>query len=242
MPKRLLVLFVLSLTGFPATAYAQLAPADSIFFLRTTQALLDAVTSGDTTVWARVLAPEWTETDEEGRYLSRSDLLAALHPLPAGQTGKLTLDRWKFIVADDVVVMTYDADEEHHYYGQTLLTVFHSTDTWVRRHGRWWQIATQQTALPRPVAGEPVLPEEIAADTGTYLLTPGVRMQVTAGDSGLQVGRVGGAPARLYQLTPGIFVRHGARGFWLFERDSTGRALRLVNWRDNNRVAFERTP
>jgi hypothetical protein len=67
-------------------------------------------------------------------------------------------------------------------------------------------------------------------------------MQVAVDDSGLTVGRVGGTPQRLYQLTPGIFVKHGVRGFWLFEKDAGGRAVRLVDWRDNNRVAFERQP
>jgi hypothetical protein len=168
--------------------------------------------------------------------------LAALHPLPAGQQGKLTLDRWRFIGKGTTVVFTYDADEVHDYYGQHLVTTFHSTDTWVRRNGSWWQVATQQTALPRVIAGEPVAREEAQADTGTYRLTPLPPMQVAVDDSGLTVGRVGGTPQRLYQLTPGIFVKHGVRGFWLFEKDAGGRAVRLVDWRDNNRVAFERQP
>lgn len=221
---------------------AQVAPADSAFFVHVTQQMLDAITSGDTTVWARELAPDWIEADEEGRYISRADLLGGLHPLPPGQHGTLTLDRWRLMGGGDMVVMTYDADEVHDYYGQRLVTVFHSTDTWVRRGGKWWQIATQQTALPRPVAGESILREEAAADTGTYRLTPTIRMQVVADDSGLTVGRVGTPGQRLYQLTAGIFVRHGARGFWVFERDTLSHAVRLVNWRDNNRVAFERQP
>jgi hypothetical protein len=204
--------------------------------------MLDAVTSGDTTVWARYLAPEWLEADEEGHYISRADLLAGLHPLPPGQHGTLILDRWRFSGSGTTIVFSYDADEVHDYYGQPLVTTFHSTDTWVRRNGGWWQIATQQTALPRVIAGEPVAREEVMADTGTYLLTPTIRMQVVADDSGFTVGRPGGTPTRLYQLAPGIFVKHGVRGFWVFERDASGRVARLANWRDNNRVAFERQP
>ena len=221
---------------------AQVTAADSTFFVRVTQQMLDAVTSGDTTVWARYLAPEWVETDEEGRYISRTDQLAAMHPLPAGQHGSLTLDRWKFMAEGGTVVMTYDADEVHDFYGQRLITVFHSTDTWVKRRGRWRQIATQQTALPRPVTGEPTPSAEVAADTGTYVLPPVLRMQVAADDSGLTVARGGAAPQRLYQLTRGIFIRHGMRGFWVFEPGADGRVARLVWWRDNNRVAFDRIP
>jgi hypothetical protein len=52
--------------------------------------------------------------------------------------------------------------------------------------------------------------------------------------------RQGGSGQRLHALDDELFVRHGVRGFWLFERDSTGKVTRLVNWRDNNPVAWRR--
>src|SRR5258705_5400126 len=173
----------------PRATAAQSEPRDSAFFLRVTQQMIDAVTSGDTTVWARSWGPEWVEADEEGPYISRTELLAGLHPLPTGQQGTLTLARWHFMGSGTTIVVTYDADEVHDYYGRRLVTTFHSTDTWVRRGRQWWQIATQQTALPRVIAGEPIAREEVVADTGTYLLTPTIRMQVVADDSGFTVGR-----------------------------------------------------
>ncbi|HEY8852124.1 MAG TPA: hypothetical protein VIM36_08085 [Gemmatimonadaceae bacterium] len=45
---------------------------------------------------------------------------------------------------------------------------------------------------------------------------------------------------RLYAIDERIFVRHGVRGFWLFERDSAGAVSLLVNWRDNNPVIWRR--
>ena len=238
MRRLLFGLFVLLL---PASVEAQISSADSAFFLRVTQQMIDAITTGDTTTWARVLAPEWIETDEEGHYITRAELLASLHPLPPGQQGVLKVDRWRFMGGQGTVVLTYDIDEVHHYYGQTLITTFHSTDTWVKRRGRWWQIATQQTAFPRAVDGEPIASAEAAEYAGSYALTPTIQVQIVPDDSGFTVGRTGGPRQRLYQLTKGIFVRHGVRGFWVFERGADGRVARAVNWRDNNRVAYERT-
>src|ERR1041385_7712085 len=117
-PSRTGILFlglVVSFLGTQAPLQAQVAPADSAFFVHVTQQMLDAITSGDTTVWAHQLAPEWVEADEEGRYITRSELLAGLHPLPPGQHGTLTLDRWRFMGGGTTVVMTYDADEVHDY-------------------------------------------------------------------------------------------------------------------------------
>jgi hypothetical protein len=53
-------------------------------------------------------------------------------------------------------------------------------------------------------------------------------------DSGLVLVRAGREPQALYALDDRLFIRHGVRGFWVFERDSTGAVKDLVNWRDNN--------
>lgn len=223
-------------------AAAQVAPADSAWLVRTTQALLDAVTSGDSAVWAPLLAPDWTLSDEEGRVLGRKEFLAGLRPLPAGQSGSLRVARQHLAGRPGVMVMSYDADEVHDYHGQRLHTRFRVTDTWVRRGRGWQQLASQATALPWPVAGRRV-PEGLAREyVGTYALTPDLRLEVTAGDSGLALGRPGRPADPLHALDERIFVRHGVRGFWVFERDSAGKVVELVNWRDNNPVIWRRMP
>ena len=232
------LLILLALAAQPALA--QVSPADSAYLVTTSQALMNAVTDGDSAVWARQLAPNWILSDEEGNLSGRGEFLAGLHPLPAGQSGKITLSRWQLTGGPGVAVIAYDADEEHHYYGQLLRTRFHITDTYVRSGDQWQQLASQVTALPRPIAGEQppaTLGREYA---GTYQLTPEIRMTVVAGDSGLTLGRPGRPAQRLYGLDDRLFIRHGVRGFWVFERDGSGAITTLVNWRDNNPVTWRR--
>jgi hypothetical protein len=219
---------------------AQVPPADSAMFVAVTQQLLDAVTDGDSTVWARYLSPRWALTDEEGRRIVRSDFLRDLHPLPSGQTGKLRLADWHIVGTPTVAVMSYAADEEHVYYGQRLVTRFRQTDTWVREGKEWRMLASQITALPTPIEGQAISRRVLDAYAGEYALTPDISLTITVGDSGLYLVR-GSRPAeRLYAIDERIFVRHGVRGFWLFERDSAGAVSRLVNWRDNNPVIWRR--
>ena len=142
----------LCLVATAAPAAAQPPPSDSAQLVATTQALLDAVTAGDSVVWARQLAPSWFLSDEEGHHITRSDFLASLRPLPKGQQGRLTLTNWQLTGDSTAAVISYDADEQHDYYGQRLTTRFHSTDTYLRRQGRWWQVASQVTALPTAFA------------------------------------------------------------------------------------------
>ena len=238
---RLLACLALTVAVVPIrSARGQLSPADSAQLIRTTQALADAIATGDTAVWAGQLASNWILSDEEGNWSSRQEFLAGLHSLPEGQSGRLVLARWRIIAGPNLAVLTYDLDEEHHFYTQLLLTRFHSTDTWIRSGGRWVQVASQVTALPRALEGAAV-PAALAREyAGTYRLTPELALVVAVGDSGLSIGRAGQPGARLYALDDRLFVRHGVRGFWVFERDSSGAVKRLVNWRDNNAVTWDR--
>lgn len=231
---------LLLLLPWAAPARAQLTAADSAHIVATTRALVAAITPGDTAPWARVLAPDWFLTDEAGSRLGRSEFLAGMHPLPAGQAGSLSFLNWHLTGSGPVAVISYDIDEEHQYYGQLLRTRFHATDTWQRRGGRWWQIASQALALPRVVPGERVAEALARAYAGPYRLTPEIRLTVVADDSGLALVRAGRPPQRLRALDATIFVRDSIRGFWVFERDSAGAVDRLVNWRDNNPVTWTR--
>jgi hypothetical protein len=233
---------VLGLATLAPGASAQLTRADTAAFVRITQSLLDAITAGDSTVWGPHLSPSWFITDEEGRRQGRAVFLRELRPLPAGQAGKLVLGDRHLVGNGAVAVMSYDIDEEHDYYGQHLRSRFHATDTWVREGGVWRMLASQVTALPASVAGRPVsrrLREEYA---GTYALTDDITLAIVPDDSGLRFIRRQRPAERLRALDDRIFVRNGARGFWAFERDSTGAVARLVQWRDNNAVRWRRRP
>jgi hypothetical protein len=219
---------------------AQVSPPDSVALVDATQSMMNAVTSGDSSVWAPYLAPYWFMVDEEGRHISRAEFLAELHPLPAGQHGSITVNNPRLIATGSVIVLSYDCDEVHDFYGQRLITKFHATDTWVRNGRGWRQIATQVTALPTLIPGMRVADKILRRYAGRYALTPDVELAVTVGDSGLLLGRPGQPANSLFALDDHIFIRHGVRGFWVFEPDSTGTITKLVNWRDNNAVVWSR--
>jgi uncharacterized protein DUF4440 len=240
--KRIGPILALALAGAapPAVCAAQVAPADSAALVAVTQSLLDAITSGDSSVWAPHLSPAWFITDEEGNRHTRAEFLAALRPLPPGQQGVLRLGERHLAGTGDVVVLSYAIEEEHDYYGQLLRTRFHATDTWVRRDGAWRMLASQVTALPSRVAGRRLPRRLLEEYAGTYALTDEITLEVTAGDDGLRLVRAPAPPDPLHALTESIFVRDGRRGFWLFERDEGGAVVRLVHWRDNNPVVWRR--
>jgi len=214
--------------------------ADSAALVRITQEMMDAVTDGKPAVWAARLSSRWFITDEEGAHITRIQFLKGLQGLPPGQSGKLQVTNARFVDAPGVAVLSYDIDEWHDYHGQELRTRFHATDTWVREGSRWRMLTSQVTALPRPMEGRAVARPILDAYAGTYELTPEIRLRIIATDTGLALDREGRPTDRLHAIDERIFIRHGARGFWLFERDSTGAVVRLVSWRDNNPVVWRR--
>ena len=71
-------------------------------------------------------------------------------------------------------------------------------------------------------------------------MTPDITLRIVVSDAGLSMVRGSRDAERLYALDDRIFIRHGVRGFWVFEQDGSGRVVELVNWRDNNAVRWHR--
>src|SRR5688500_16108151 len=108
------------------------APSEEIVqqLKRATQELLDAIAPGNKAVWERYLADGSIFVDEEGRVLTKSDLIKELNPLPAGYVGSIKLGETKSLVKDNVVVLSHLDREELELYGQKIVTYFHMTNTW----------------------------------------------------------------------------------------------------------------
>ncbi len=214
---------------------------------RLAQRLLDAVSAGDTTLWARRLAPEAVLTDENGQTRTRAEFLAELRPLPPAVSGTLRVANPQVRVAEAAAVLTYDALEEARYYGQVLRTRYHTTDTWTWRKGRWWLLGSQTQVLPSERAVEVWVPDTLTlrAYVGRYRLAPGtayaVDYDVYLEGSRLFGRRAGRQREELLPSSPDVFFRRGApRGERLFVRDTSGRVVRMLDRRDNNDVVWER--
>src|SRR5262245_35669244 len=68
------------------------AAVEATWFQQTEQALMDAVATGDKTVWARVLDDRCVYTSEEGEVLTKQELLKQLTGLPSGLSGSITVE------------------------------------------------------------------------------------------------------------------------------------------------------
>lgn len=114
-----------------------------------TQELLDAIASGDKAVWEKYLAEGSIYADEEGRVLTKDELIKELNPLPKGYIGSIKMGEPKVLIQADVIVLSHRDREDLELYGQKIVTYFHTTNTWAKQaDGQWRLVATQVMAIP----------------------------------------------------------------------------------------------
>ena len=207
-----------------------------------TQELLDAIAPGSKSVWERYLAAGSIYADEEGRVLTKDELLKELTPLPKGYVGSIKIGDTKALVQDNVVVLSHRDREELELYNQKIVTYYHMTNTWARqRDGQWQVVATQVMAIPNERKPSAIDPKGLDAYVGQYELAPDVVYTITREGDKLFGQRTGRAKEELLPLCTDVFYRKGVwRGEKVFERGAQGRVDRMLDRRENNDLIWKK--
>lgn len=207
---------------------------------RITQELLDAVALGNKDVWAKYLADSCLYSSEDGRTLTKSELLAELRPLPDGYIGKLRMANAQVREYDDTAVITYDAMEDLEVYGQKIKTRFHTTETYLRRAGQWQMIASQVLVVPSELTPVELNSKQYDDYLGDYELAPGVKYKVSREGSRLIGQRTARGKEELLAESADRFFRKGVRGERIFARDQRGSVIKMIDRRDNNDIVWKK--
>lgn len=236
-----------SIEGKPVTSSndaSNEAPANDIVaqLKQATQELLDAIAPGDKAVWQRYLAEGSIYADEEGRVLTKEELLKELNPLPKGYLGSIKIGDTKALVQDNIVVLSHRDREELELYNQKIVTYYHTTNTWAKqRDGQWQLVATQVMAIPNERKPAAIDPKSLDAYVGQYELAPQVAYVVTREGDKLFGQRTGRTKEELLPLCGDILYRKGIwRGEKVFERDAQGKVVRMLDRRENNDLVWKK--
>jgi Domain of unknown function (DUF4440) len=230
----------LALCLFASPGVAQ--PADDAWFLATTQALMDAVTSGDPKVWERALAADCTVTNEDGDVFDKARMLKDLTPLPPGFSGEIKVRELTVKHLGDAAVVHYWLDEREQIFGQTLRTTYVETDTY-RRTGNTWQVlAMHTTVVPRDL--EPLQPDPSAWPPllGDYAYSEQAtsRYHVFMRDGVLYGGGNEKTATRLIPLAPLVYYQQGSIHLLIFVRDPGGAVNEVRELHKYNEVRMQR--
>ena len=220
---------------------AAASPAVAAELKRATQELMDAVAPGNWAVWEKHLDDSVLFTAEDGRTLGKEQLREEFKPLPPGYSGSIRLESAEVRQYGDTAVVSHEELEHEDVFGQKLVSRYRVTDTWIRRDGRWRLVASQAHVRLQDPAAVRVDPKVLDGYVGRYDLSPSVAFTVTREGDRLFGQRTGRARQSLLAETETVFFTPGApRTRRIFERDATGRVVRMVDRRDGRDLVWAR--
>jgi hypothetical protein len=244
-PGRLAVLLatiLTSLTGVGGSDATAQSDVETLLKAQT-QALLDAVGTGDAKVWDRYLDPDMSYVSEAGEQKTKADLLQEVAPLPAGISGKITIASFAAHVFGDTAIAVHDDHETEDYFGQPLTAEYRTTDTWIRRRDGWKLAASQvQARLADPPAIH--LPAaKLDEYVGTYRLTADIVFSIRRNGETLIGERPGREPQTLnIEAADVMFVSGQPRTRKIFQRTADGQIRAFVDRREGRDLTWTRVP
>lgn len=230
-------LVLISLFGSSIASPLEAAPVAEEELVRRTQELYDAVATGAQGPWKEYFADDCIFSDEKGRTMDKTKLVADITPLPNGYAGAIKLANVQSRIFENVAILSYDANESETIFGQKLSARYHVTDTWLRRDGEWQIIASQAHRYYEDPAVGRADPKEFAHFIGIYELAPGQTRTVLSQGDTLFVER-NGEREQLFPEGCDIFFRKGVEGRILFRYDKEGRVNALIDRRNNEDVIW----
>ena len=243
LPRRLRSAAVLALTITLGAAPAAAAddPALAAELQARTQALVDAVATGDKALWDAATDPSLIFVTENNEVLGKAALLKELAPLPAGLVGSIKVTDYRLQRHGDSAVATYIADETLDYHGQRLKTKFRTTDN-CRRTGSGWKMIASMTL---PVLNDPpaiALPAATLAQyAGRYQLTPQIHYTVRVDGARLYGQRTGRPETELKAEAIDLFFVPGQpRSRKAFYRDESGAVTGFGDRREGRDIVWKR--
>ena len=236
MNRFLILAFILCEVAVAADKDAPITESDLV---RRTQELYDAVVPGDQAPWKKYFADDSIFSDEKGRTMDKSKLIADITPMPAGYSGAIKLEHVQSRIYSSVAILSYDANETETIFGQNLSARYHVTDTWLRRDGNWQIVASQAHRYYEDPAVGKADPTKFPDFVGRYELASGQTRTVFADHDSLFIER-NGKKDQLFPETPELFFRKGIEGRILFRYDKSGKVDALIDRRNNEDVVWRK--
>ncbi|QNK01205.1 DUF4440 domain-containing protein [Dyella telluris] len=210
--------------------------------VKTTQALMDALPTGDKAPWERWVTDDAVIIDEFGRVAGKAETIASLHRFPAGVAGSMEMRDPHAWLHGETALLSVEEYERESYYGQSFVVRYRSLLTFVKQSGQWKLAGAQDVTIPTPPPKLDV-PGLVPADyVGTYRYAPGRAWTVSVDHGVLGIVTRQGGPANVLQpVARDVFMgSDDERNLMIFQRDGQGRVTALVERRKFNDLRLGR--
>jgi ketosteroid isomerase-like protein len=202
---------------------------------------LDSYLRGDKATFDRIVAEDFTSTDESARFRNKAQEREVIQAPPSTIKASLTNEDVKIRIYGDNAIVTGRIVSKAQLIGQPEIS-FQSrfTDTLLKRWGRWQVVARHYSRLPPERTAVKLDPNIYDAYVGQYELAPGFLLNVAReGDKLTSQGT--GQPK--FELLPeseiGFFIKD-ISALFIFMRDGKGDVNQLITIQDGRIISAKR--
>lgn len=194
---------------------------------------LNSYLRGDKQTFDRIVADDFTRTDESGKLATKAEERTLVQAPTAGVKASLTNDDMQVRVYGNAAVVT----------GRIISRVQDSlsfqsrfTDTFIKREGRWQVVARHYSRVPTERITINLDSKIYDAYIGQYAIAPNVVLDITK-EAGKLMSQTTGQPKM--ELLPESEIEFFIKGFtaqFVFVRNATGLVTKLIINQEGQRV------
>jgi len=195
---------------------------------------LNSYLRGDKQTFDRIVADDFTRTDESGKFATKAEEKALVQAPPASIKASLTNEDMQVRVYGNAAIIT----------GRIVSKVqgslnFQSrfTDTFVKRGRRWQVVARHYSRIPTERTAINLDSKIYDAYIGQYEIAPSVVLNITKEGEKLMSQTTGQPKMELLPESEIEFFIKGFTAQFAFVRDDTGRVTKLIINQEGQRVA-----
>ena len=194
---------------------------------------LNSYLKGDKQTFERIVADDFTRTDESGKFATKAEEKELIQAPPASVKASLTNEDIKVRVYGETAVVT----------GRIVSKVQDSlnfqsrfTDTFVKRKGRWQVVARHYSRIPAERSVINLDSNIYDAYVGQYEIAPNVVLDITKEGQKLMSQTTGQPKMELLPESEIEFFIKGFTAHFVFVRNETGAVTKLMINQEGQRV------
>ena len=218
--------------------------ADEQALRKLDQQTLEAIIKNDKSFFDALWIADAISTDQYGRVKTKAEVMKNLQPAPSDVKYMFNREDVQVHVYGNTAVVSGRTVGPIQAGGQTININERSTDTYVRRGGKWVLVATHVSQIPAERAIAKVDPKVYDSYVGEYQLTPSLIFVITNEGGKLMgqattYGKPSGEKRELLPASETTFFTKWDKEEMVFVRDDKGNVTHIVFRNNNNGKEFK---
>jgi hypothetical protein len=198
---------------------------------------LNSYLRGDKQAFDRIVADEFTRTDESANFASKAEEKALIQVPVASVKASLTNEDMQVRVYGNAAIVTGRIVSK---VQDNLSFQSRFTDTFIKRGGRWLVVARHYSRIPTERKAVTLDSKIYDAYIGRYEIAPNVVFSVTKEEDKLMSQTTGQPKMELLPESEIEFFLKGFSAQLVFVRDESGRVTKLIINQEGQRVTAKK--